>query len=158
MSENNKVYSNRQEKMVSSALGWKQVSGSGSRPFHVGDVVSDEWLGECKTHTKSGCKISFKHTVWYKLRLEAKSCNRYAVYFVDDGSQTSDKTYCIISYIANPFNIADMSVHKLDDKYVTVNGNISFCSSDIEDVIYSSVLYGERVILMSFRRFVELVG
>ena len=36
---NNKYYSDRQEKMIADYLGWKQVVGSGSRPFTPGDVT-----------------------------------------------------------------------------------------------------------------------
>ena len=77
--------------MVANLLGWKQVSGSGSRPFHVGDVVSEEWLGECKTHTTITDKITFKSSVWNKIRIESKSCNRFAVYI----------TIKIIIYVIN---------------------------------------------------------
>ena len=53
MTENKptKFYSERQEKYIANQLGWDVVTGSGARDCHPGDVKSDAYLGECKTHT-----------------------------------------------------------------------------------------------------------
>ena len=56
--------SDRQEKLISKYLGWSQVTGSGARPMHPGDIVSDGWLGECKTHVTPGHRIGFNFSVW----------------------------------------------------------------------------------------------
>lgn len=47
-----RFYSNRQEKFVAKVLDGKQVSNSGATAFNKGDVVTDDWLIECKTTTK----------------------------------------------------------------------------------------------------------
>lgn len=47
-----RFYSNRQEKQVAKAVGGKQTPNSGSTPFVKGDVLTDQFLIECKTVTK----------------------------------------------------------------------------------------------------------
>ena len=96
MARGTKSASDKQEKLIAHYLGWKQVSGSGSRPMHPGDVVSDNWLGECKTHLSAGNIIAFKFDVWDKLADEAISQFKLPALFVDDGSQTVDKTFVMI--------------------------------------------------------------
>lgn len=92
---NKKQFSNKQEKNVADALGWSVVSGSGARLTEVGDVRSDEWLCECKTHTTPNHAISFNLNVWAKLRNEAAAKFKYPVLIVDDGSQSLDRTWCM---------------------------------------------------------------
>ena len=99
MEKSTKYYSNIQEKQIADALGWHQVSGSGARNLHPGDVISDDWMGECKTHTKPGNKIVFDFKVWEKIRDEAISQFKYAVLFSDDGSQRLDKTWCMFNIL-----------------------------------------------------------
>jgi hypothetical protein len=90
---NTKFHSSIQEQMVSSYLGWEVVSGSGSRMCVPGDVISDEWLGECKTHETSGHKIIFLADVWTKISDEAIAKFRYPCLFVDDGSKSASRTW-----------------------------------------------------------------
>lgn len=90
---NNKYFSNKQEIMISEYLGWKQIGGSGSRPFAPGDVNSYHWLGECKTHDTAQPNIVFFKKHWLKICEEAWSKNRYPVLFVDDGTQSSANTW-----------------------------------------------------------------
>lgn len=92
-----KEFSDKQERMIAEYLGWKQVTGSGSRNFHPGDVVGDEWLGECKTHVNSGHRITFNFRVWDKIAEEAVSQLKYPVLFADDGSQLLENTFCLIA-------------------------------------------------------------
>lgn len=152
---NNKIFSNKQERMVSDFLGWKQVTGSGARPFYVGDVVSDDWLGECKTHATIKSRITFKCSVWSKIRIEAKSCNKFAVYFSDDGSQKAKRTYCVISSDANPFNF---QCKPKDVLGTTKSGNLSLSVDNLlSDIIYSSSLNDESVYIMSLPMFKSLL-
>lgn len=90
-----KVFSMKQEKAISDYLGWKTVSGSGARQV-PGDVISDSWLGECKTHTSPNHDIEFKMNVWEKLSKEAFSQFKSPVYFTDDGSQILSMTWAMI--------------------------------------------------------------
>ena len=90
-----KDYSNAQESMVADFLGWSKVSGSGAADFHAGDVVSDKFLGECKTHEVAGSKVTFRQDVWKKICDEAMVMGRLPVLIVDDGSQSWRRTYCL---------------------------------------------------------------
>lgn len=92
-----KFYSSRQEQQIARYLGWNVVSGSGSRACHPGDILSDEWIGECKTHVSSKKPIEFKSEVWNKLEDEAMSKFKYPVLFVDDGSQKITHTWSLFS-------------------------------------------------------------
>ena len=91
-----KFYSDRQETAVAKYLGWKRVAASGARPFNKGDVQSDRWLCECKTHTAvcNDYKISF--SVWRKLLRESTSCMRRPVLIVDTGTQKIEDQCVII--------------------------------------------------------------
>lgn len=97
-----KDFSGKQEKLIASFLGWNVVSGSGARACYPGDIIGDEWLGECKTHETSNKSIFFSQKVWEKIVDEATAKHRKPVLFVDDGSQTIDKTWCIFNYFAVP--------------------------------------------------------
>lgn len=92
-----KQYSSEQEKTIAKYLGWRVVSGSGSRSLYPGDVVSEYWLGECKTHVTPNHSITFNHNVWKKIQKEAAAKFKYPVLFVDDGSQLLQKTWCLFS-------------------------------------------------------------
>lgn len=105
---NNKIFSDRQEKMVANYLDFVQVSGSGARPFRPGDVTSEVWLCECKTHDTVGDKISFKRTHWVKLCNEALGVNRYPVLITDNGSQRSDYTWVMIPLRLIPSDIVNI--------------------------------------------------
>ena len=91
-----KDYSSVQEGKLADYLGWKVVSGSGARNFFKGDIESNEWLGECKTHVSTGNKIQFKKDVWDKICKEAISCHKSPVLFTDDGSQQFKMTLCLV--------------------------------------------------------------
>lgn len=93
-----KDFSSAQENMIADYLGWSVVSGSGAAACHPGDVISDDWLGECKTHVKPEQKIFFSKSVWKKICDEAMIKRRYPVLFTDDGSQRSNKTWCLFSH------------------------------------------------------------
>ena len=90
--------SSKQEHLIASYLGWSVVSGSGSRACRPGDIQSDQWLGECKTHTTPTSRYTFLQSVWDKLSDEAASRFKYAVLFVDDGTQKVEHTLCLLRF------------------------------------------------------------
>jgi len=94
-----KYYSSKQENMIANYLGWNVVAGSGARSTLPGDIQSDEWLGECKTHESPGHKIIFYQSVWKKLMDEATSKYKFAALFVDDGSQKIDETWVMFYHV-----------------------------------------------------------
>lgn len=91
-----KDFSSKQEKKLANCLGWSVVSGSGAAACHPGDIESDSWLGECKTHVTPGHSISFSKSVWEKIKNEAFSKCKAPVLFVDDGSQEPCNTWCMM--------------------------------------------------------------
>lgn len=46
-----RFYSNKQEKAVAKQVNGKQQSNSGATAFNKGDVITDDFLIECKTTT-----------------------------------------------------------------------------------------------------------
>lgn len=121
---NTKDFSGIQEKAVANYLNWNRVSGSGARPFNKGDVYSDKWLGECKTHMKSSDSIVIYYSHLAKISNEAMFSNRKSVLIVDNGSQLlpctwscfysqaimplPKSTYCI--KINNQLNVNDKTI------------------------------------------------
>lgn len=116
-----KDFSSIQEKKVSEALGWEVVVGSGARPCVPGDIRSDSWLGECKTHTESGHKIFFDINVWDKIQQEADSSHRSPALIVDDGSQDLKHTWVLCRNVS-------VDCHDLGmvDPMFAIRKNISF--------------------------------
>lgn len=85
-----------QEYKISEYLGWAQVPASGSRPFNPGDIVTDHWLGECKTHIAYGCDVIFRGSVWNKIEREAMSTFKYPILFADTGWANLAETWCVV--------------------------------------------------------------
>ncbi|MBO4542818.1 MAG: hypothetical protein J5725_06495 [Bacteroidales bacterium] len=93
---NKKEASARQEKMVSDYMGWRVVTGSGSRPFSPGDVNGEHFLVECKTHIEEQDNIVFYKKHWVKISEEAMAKHRYPALIVDNGTQKSKNTWVMI--------------------------------------------------------------
>lgn len=112
----NKEASTSQENMVANYMGWRVVTGSGSRPFRPGDVQNDHFLVECKTHTEPQEKIIFYTKHWAKISEEAQAKHRYPALVVDNGTQKSQNTWVMLSRSVIPddrafrhFNIPNTS-------------------------------------------------
>ena len=120
-SDATKAYSSKQENMIASLLGWEVVSGSGAAACYPGDVISDMWLGECKTHVEPGHKIFFDRKVWEKIKSEAYVKHRRPVLFTDDGTQSSKHTWCLC--LKNHLEMENAIISPI---IKGVNKNISF--------------------------------
>ena len=166
---NTKLFSMLQEYKVAKSLGWETVTGSGARPCTPGDVIGENWLGECKTHTSDSKSIYFNHDVWEKIKSEAVSKHRRPVLFTDDGSQSLDTTWCVC--LANSI--------ENDNIYVTscnmhIKKNISFDHlkqiADYRSVkrsapdlfqhcsfVFSLTWLGDTIYLMPFESFKQIV-
>ena len=105
---NNKEASTIQERMVAKYMGWNVVTGSGSRPFRPGDIKSDNFLLECKTHTKEQANIVFYEEHWNKIVIEARAVNKYPALVVDNGTQKAECTW-----VAVPRRIVTNNTHTL---------------------------------------------
>lgn len=159
---NKKYYSTKQESLIANELGWECVVASGSRPGFLGDVYSDNWLGECKTHVNPGNKITFVFDVWNKIQDESASRFKYPVLFVDDGSQDIDKTWCMFNTI--PVVESSLCV-KYPYKY---SKNVSFNSEDLSIhmklirpsseclVYYVTNFHGKDVFIANLETFEQL--
>lgn len=123
--DNTKTYSSKQENMVADFLDWEVVAGSGAAACYPGDVISDMWLGECKTHTKAGHKIFFDRNVWEKIKEEAYVKHRRPVLITDDGTQWARNTWCVC--LKNHLEMEDVVVSPM---IKGVNKNISFSGED----------------------------
>lgn len=128
-----KYYSSKQESTISNYLGWTPICGSGAVACKPGDIQSDSWLGECKTHTERKDKIVFYQSHWSKIRSEAYSKFKKPVLFVDNGTQNENYTWCIIPKQA-------MVYGKEIPFMFSVKTNISF---DYKDLITKTLMYGD---------------
>ena len=71
-----KYFSSRQEDSVSKFLGGRTQPGSGSAKFYAGDVVTNDFLIECKTTTKPKESFSIKKDWILKNDLERMSLGK----------------------------------------------------------------------------------
>lgn len=163
--ESTKVHSSAQESMIAKFLGWSVVSGSGASNCHPGDLISDEWLGECKTHISPGKRIQFNFKVWSKICEEASSKFRYPVLFVDDGSQKLANTWVMF-----PYHLASCPNIRIVTTEITGKSNLSFdhsdmlttyvehqeCSDDL--TVLSVVVNGKRVGICPISSFKRMFG
>lgn len=170
--EATKEFSSKQENNIAHALGWEVVSGSGARPTVPGDIISDDWLGECKTHVTSGQSISFVTDVWKKICDEAMMKHRKPALFVDDGSQNVKKTW-VVCYRAsiNTSNclLCDISQFKKMRKHITfkdadlkhfIRDLYSNLPDDVADVYDHVIMTADwastEVAIMTFETFEEI--
>ena len=81
-------YSDKQEKAVAKAINGKQTANSGATVWSKGDVTSDLFLMECKTHTEFRESFTIKHDWIIKNREEAfQMGKRHSALVLDFGDQ-----------------------------------------------------------------------
>lgn len=161
---NNKTCSSAQERMIAQSLCWQVVTGSGSRECYPGDVISDEWLGECKTHNSLVDTISFMKSHWMKISDEAASKFRFPVLFVDNGSQKIDHTWALFK-----FKGCDLSAFKAEitpDINSKVNIRFSdaamsklyksYCATFEGCIVFRLKAFNDDLCILPFRQFVEI--
>ena len=140
-------FATKQETKIAEFLGWERVSGSGAAPCVPGDVIADDWLGECKTHTSPDQRIFFDYEVWKKINEEAMAKRRSAVLFADDGSQNTKRTWAVCNYVSieRPFLLeADLPF--------AVRKNISFDGAKQKGVL--AVLSAKNVSPLSMFKYI----
>lgn len=122
MEKPTKHYSNKQESIVSEYLGWKRVSASGARPFDKGDIASDAWLCECKTHTATASTKTNSYkvllSVWRKICMESMSSMRRPLLVIDDGSQKIERQ---VAVVAMQFYTGDYKLFMHDSVHLRVS-------------------------------------
>lgn len=145
-----KEASSKQEHNIADALGWKVTSGSGARAFYPGDVSSDAWLGECKTHL-GATPVLFYWSVWNKIVDEAASQFKRPVLFVDNGTRDLNYTWCMVStildYDGEIYTIPEKCIR---ERSIQINSTIDRC------VVYQYP--GKEIYFIPFNIFKELVA
>lgn len=92
-----RYYSGRQERRIAKKLGGKQVANSGAATFVAGDVVTKDWLIECKTKVKDSTSFTIKEGWLLKNEEEAFAMGKNNSALVFDFGPSSNKRYYIIS-------------------------------------------------------------
>lgn len=92
-----RYYSNRQEKKVAKAVKGRKTANSGATAFQKGDVVTKDWLIECKTKVKDSTSFTVKEEWLLKNEEEAFAMGKNNSALVFDFGPNSDKRYYIIS-------------------------------------------------------------
>ena len=128
----NKEASYNQEHMVANFLGWQVVSGSGSRPFSPGDIKNENYLLECKTHTKEQSNIVFYKNHWDKICKEARSVNKYPALVVDEGSQRAENTWVMIPKRVIPVENINQVLHLVNTS--TSHNTVTFANQEAKDI------------------------
>ena len=91
-----RYYSGRQERKVAKAVGGRQVANSGAPTFVAGDVITDEFLIECKTKTTDCKSFTIKEDWLLKNEEEAFAMGRESALCFDFGP-SANKRYYVIS-------------------------------------------------------------
>ena len=92
-----RYYSKQQEKKVAKAVNGKRTANSGATPFQKGDVVTTDWLIECKTKTKDCSSFTIKEDWLLKNEEEAFAMGKNNSALCFDFGPRANKRYYIIS-------------------------------------------------------------
>lgn len=71
MTKPTRAFSNKQEDRVAKAMNGRRQSNSGATPFAKGDVLTENWLLECKTKTKETKTVTIRKEDLDKNKREA---------------------------------------------------------------------------------------
>lgn len=116
--------------------------------------MSDDWLGECKTHVSSGHPITFDRKVWAKLRDESATRFKHPALFVDDGSQLITHTWCMF-----PISTFDLSEHITEPYAKSIQQNITFKYDDLDPYTIHTCSYNNmNVGITSLTTFQSLLN
>ena len=91
-----RYYSKQQENKVAKSVGGKRQANSGATAFQKGDVITDDFLIECKTKTKDCKSFTVKEDWLLKNEEEAFAMGRESALCFDFGP-SANKRYYIIS-------------------------------------------------------------
>lgn len=94
-----RYYSKQQEKKVAKVVHGKRQSNSGATAFQKGDVVTTNWLIECKTKTKDCSSFTIKEDWLVKNEEEAFAMGKNNSALCFDFGPSANKRYYIISEI-----------------------------------------------------------
>lgn len=97
MNKPTRFYSKQQEKQVAKAVGGKRTANSGATAFQKGDVVSDQFIIECKTKTVDCKSFTVKEDWLLKNEEEAFAMGKNNSALCFDFGPSANKRYYIIS-------------------------------------------------------------
>lgn len=97
MNRPTRFYSNTQEKKVAKAVGGKQTANSGATKFQKGDIVTNDWLIECKTCTTDKKQFTIKEEWLLKNEEEGFAMGKNNQALVFDFGPSANKRYYIIT-------------------------------------------------------------
>ena len=92
-----RYYSKRQETKVAKAVGGKRTANSGATPFSKGDVITDQFLIECKTKTADCKSFTIKEDWLLKNEEEAFAMGKNNSALCFDFGPSANKRYYVIS-------------------------------------------------------------
>lgn len=92
-----RYFSGRQERKVAKKLGGKQVANSGAATFVAGDVITKQFLIECKTKTKDSKSFTIKEDWLIKNEEEAFAMGKNNSALCFDFGPSANKRYYVIS-------------------------------------------------------------
>lgn len=92
-----RYYSKKQEKKVAKAVDGKRQANSGATAFAKGDVVTDQFLIECKTKTKDSSSFTIKEDWLLKNDEEAFAMGKNNSALCFDFGPSANKRYYVIS-------------------------------------------------------------
>ena len=86
MARPTRFYSKNQEKKVAKAVKGKRTANSGATQWSKGDVTTDNFLLECKTHTEFRKSFTIQHEWFEKNKEEAFAMHKdYSAIVIDFG-------------------------------------------------------------------------
>lgn len=97
MNRPTRFFSKSQERRVAKQLGGKRQANSGATPFYKGDVVTQDFLIECKTKTTDCKSFTVKEDWLLKNEEEAFAMGKQASALCFDFGPSANKRYYIIS-------------------------------------------------------------
>ena len=97
MQKPTRYYSKQQEKKVAKKVGGRRTANSGATAFSKGDVVTTDWLIECKTKTKDCSSFTIKEDWLLKNEEEAFAMGKNNSALCFDFGPSANKRYYVIS-------------------------------------------------------------
>lgn len=92
-----RYYSKQQEKKVAKSVGGKRTANSGATAFQKGDVITKDWLIECKTKTTDCKSFTIKEDWLLKNEEEAFAMGKNHSALCFDFGPSANKRYYVIS-------------------------------------------------------------
>lgn len=94
---NTRYYSKKQETKVAKVVNGKRTANSGATAFQKGDVITRDWLIECKTKTKDSNSFTIKEDWLLKNEEEAFAMGKNNSALCFDFGPSANKRYYVIS-------------------------------------------------------------